>query len=154
MKSNFEGYTGRTFESDVLPSLQETWKQEGYFDEAKSYEWVRNNQPWNPSDPDNKIANELHFQVAQKLGLDDVNELKFYSAIGSPLDFFYGIDAFFEIGDSTFTLDLSINPHKEVAKADMVIHEKDLFDEKSIEELATTISRYLKKRREEVSLRK
>jgi hypothetical protein len=155
MKTSFEssGNTGRIFESEILSTLPDTWRKEGFFDEAKSYEWVRQNQTWNPSDPTNKIANELHYKVAEQLGLDDVNELKFYSALGSPLDYFYGVDAFFEIGNSTFTLDLSINPHKKEAKADMVVHEEVLDDEKELDNLAVTIGRYLKKRQSEVNLR-
>ena len=143
---NSEGYTGKIFESEVLPSLSDSWKDEGYFDEERSFECVRNHQEWNPSDPNNKVANELHYKVAEKLGLDDVNELKFYSALHSPLDKYFGIDAFFEINGALFTLDLSINPHKDVAKADIVVTEKDLHDEKELDNLSQTIARYLQKR--------
>ena len=147
----FEGYTGKMFESEVLSRLSDSWRREGYFNMSKSYEWVRNNQIWNPSDPDNKTASDLHFKIAEKLGLENVNELKFYSALNSPLDYHYGVDAFFEIGDSVVTIDLSLNPHKEVAKADIVVHENDLLDEQGIDALATTISTYIQSGKAEVN---
>src|SRR4051812_45780948 len=121
MKSFEGGYTGRMFEGEILPRLSDEWRRQGYFNEEKSYKWVKEHQIWDPSDPTNKTANDLHYKVAEKLGLDNVGELKFYSALNSPLDYHYGIDAFFEVGNDRCTIDLSINPHKEIAKADMVI---------------------------------
>ncbi len=151
----FEGYTGRSFENDILLPLPDSWRNEGYFNEEKSYQWVRDHQPWNPSDPTVKVANELHFQVASAMGLEDVNELKLYTALNSPLDYHFGIDAFFEIDGETFTLDFSVNPHKEEAKADMVLHELDVLTEKGMEEAAATIAKYLGRRRiDHASLKK
>ena len=147
IRNTFEGgYTGRMFEDDFLPRLSDDWRNEGYFDEARSFQWVRDHQEWDPSDPSIKTSNELHYKVAEKLGLDDNNDLKLYSALNSPLDYHFGIDAFFEWGDANFTLDFSTNPNKDMAKADMVVHEKDLLNEKELDTLATTISNFLKQR--------
>ncbi len=128
MKNNFEGYTGRLLEGELLMPLLGTWKGEGYFTEERSYDWVKKNQPWNPSDPSNKMANDLHYLVGEKLGLEDFNDLKLYSALGSPLDLYFGVDAFFEYGDAKITLDITANPHKTEHKADYIIHEDLLTD--------------------------
>ena len=147
MKIYESGLTGRLFESEVLPRLSDAWRHQGYFDEKRSFDWVRQNQEWNPSDPSNKIANNLHCSVAEKLELDDYNELKFYSALNSPLDYYYGIDAFLELDGDVYTLDLSINSHKEEAKADMVVSEHDLMTDEGIEDLANRIARFYSKKR-------
>ena len=91
-------------------------------------EIVRRCQPWeNFSDPDPRFANDLHAKIADLLGLGDYKILKFYTAVGSHLDKFHGIDAFFEYdcGDKTITitLDVTINPRKgEEYKADVVFY--------------------------------
>ncbi len=137
------GYTGGLSESEILTSLPDTWKDEGYFDEARSYEWVKKNQPWNPTDPSNKIANDLHFLVAQQLDLENLNDLKFYTALHSPLDIHHGVDAFFEIGDTRFTLDFSLK-HKIDHKADYLVNE-DMTTEVGREALSKIVAQYLKR---------
>ncbi len=61
--------------------------------------------------------------------IGNFNDLKLYTAIGSPFDIFYGVDAFFEYGDAKVTLDITTNPHKTEHKADYIIHEDLLTDE-------------------------
>jgi hypothetical protein len=143
-EGNFDGYTGRLLESEILPALSDSWRSEGYFSEQKSYQWVRDHQTWNPSDPENRLANDLHYLVAEKLGIEDFNQLKFYSAINSPLDYFYGVDGFFEIDGERFTLDITANPHKSTHKADYVVHE-DISTDEGRQELSIVIATYLKK---------
>lgn len=140
-----EGYTGRLLENEMLPMLSDSWRSEGYFSEERCYRWVKDHQEWDPSDPSNRLANDLHYLVAEKLGIienDKINDLKFYNAVNSPLDYFYGVDAFFEIGDARFTLDITTNPHKLTHKADYVVHE-DITTDQGREELSKIIAEYL-----------
>ena len=145
------GYTGRLFEQEILAKLPDEWKNQGFFNEQKSYEWVRMHQPWNPSDPQNTenslnhIANDLHYKVAEALKLEDINELKFFTALNSPLDQHFGIDAFFQLGTKVFTVDFTTNPHKVSHKADIIIRPKNLRDEASIELIAQEISVCIRK---------
>src|SRR6185369_4444565 len=93
---------------------------------AESMDLVRKNQPCDPSDPDPRCANDLHALIAEKLGLDDFSELKLYTAVGSPLDFWHGIDGFFEFRGHVLTIDLTVNSHKDSGKANMIVHPDDL----------------------------
>lgn len=48
-----------------------------------------------------------------------------YTAIHSAFDIFHGVDAFVEVGRTIVTLDVTLNPEKVVAKADVVYHGDD-----------------------------
>jgi hypothetical protein len=70
----------------------------------------------------------LHATLADKIGLEDYKDLRFYTAVGSQLDFKHGVDAFFEVdmNGKTFvvTLDVSMNERKKDEsdiKADVLI---------------------------------
>jgi len=59
------------------------------------------------------------------LGLDDYSKLKIYTAIGSHLDVYHGVDAFFEVEINgklhRVTLDVTFNKNKEDGgRADVV----------------------------------
>lgn len=145
------GYTGGLFEDDISPPVtDENWDSKKFYSKEESLEWVKEHQPWNPSDPNlpeqnlNHIANDLHYKVAEALGLEDVNELKFYTARNSPLDRFYGIDAFFEWNGALFTIDFTVNKHKKEYKADIIVSEEDVDSEASMDALANTVAKYLK----------
>jgi hypothetical protein len=120
-----DGLTGHLFESQVLGECRVKWDG-SYRSYASSMELVRANQPGDPMDPATRTANDLHALVAEQLGLDDYAKLGFYTAVRSPLDFFHGVDAFFEFQGVVVTMDLTLNPHKDEAKAHIVIHPKDL----------------------------
>lgn len=62
----------------------------------------------------------------------------FYTAVGSALDIHHGIDGWFEFRGEVVTIDVTMNPEKMVAKADLVIHPDDL---KRLSELAARIGR-------------
>ena len=124
------GYTGRMLEADVLVSCRkdEGWDKYMKFNEALN--WVKDHQPprWDPTDPETRIANDLHALVAEELGLDDYLGLLFYTAVGSPLDRFHGIDGFFECGGKRVTIDVTQNPNKTTYKADYVVRGDELLD--------------------------
>lgn len=78
------------------------------------------------------LSTDLRVAVEDALGLADAGEeLKFYSAVGTIIDFKLGVDAFFELKDpktgafSRVTLDATLNKQKQQdgGKADVIIGE-------------------------------
>ena len=82
-------------------------------------------QPWDPSDPEPRFASDLHASVALALGLDDWSTLKFFTAVGSALDHFHGVDCFFVFKGKIVTIDVTVNSEKLIGKADMVLNISD-----------------------------
>jgi len=96
----------------------------GYMEYKESLAWAKDHQPKkdynNPETLDSEQLSQLKSAVSSKLtNVDEV--LRFYTAIGSPLDVLHGVDGFFEIGNHIVTLDLTLNSDKIIAKADVVI---------------------------------
>ena len=115
-------YTGGMLEEDLLGKIEreDGRKERGsYLPFKAAIELVKNSQPGDPTDPEAGFANDLHTMVAEKLGLEDYSHLKFYTAVGSELDLYHGIDAFFEIDDPRtgkiyrLTLDITLRSTKE-----------------------------------------
>jgi hypothetical protein len=138
------GYTGTLFEDEFIPlcgwkaaAERTTWlleklndKEKGEREKAKeeAYKIAKENQPdgWNPSDPNYKMANNLHALVAEALGLDDYSELKLYTSRGTTLDKYCGVDAFFEYKCVRHTLDLTLNGYKQNGhKANTILYIKE-----------------------------
>jgi len=93
----------------------------GYKD---SLGWVKEHQPKkdynNPETLDSVQLSKLKNAISLKLpNIDEV--LRFYTAIGSPLDILHGVDGVFELGDNIVTVDLTLDPNKVIAKADVII---------------------------------
>jgi len=124
-------YTGGLAEQEVFGKIEylakDFRKPEGKYlsyNEAKKI--AKQNQPYDPTDPEPDFANGLHATVAEKLGLDDYQDLGFYTAVGSVLDYLHGVDGFFEYktkdkGAIVVTMDITINPRKDSCKADVLI---------------------------------
>ena len=53
----------------------------------------------------------------------EADELKLYTAVGSPLDFFHAVDAFIEYKGEIITLDLTLRPESDTdgKRADVII---------------------------------
>jgi hypothetical protein len=128
------GYTGRQMESELLgsienpkdmPELEKKFKEEGHIRLKDAMRVIKKHQPFeDPSDPDPRFANDLHAKVAEKLGIDNYENVRFYTAVGTYIDLANGVDAFMEIdkdGKTVFvTLDVTINSKKDSHKADVV----------------------------------
>lgn len=140
------GYTGRMLEADVLPRCTETLTCHLPYRTAMAR--VRMNQPqgWNVSDPSSKCMNNLHTFIAETLELTDYSELQLFTAVGSPLDFFHGIDAFFEFQGKIVTIDVTKNPKKFEGKADFILQESVLEDEIVLQTIAESIAKCFSKR--------
>ncbi|MBT3704420.1 hypothetical protein HOG17_01415 [Candidatus Peregrinibacteria bacterium] len=62
----------------------------------------------NPVDPglvDDGFMKKLHSEVCSHLGVEDKSLVKWYSALGTPLDNLYGADGFFVVDGSVFNED-------------------------------------------------
>lgn len=114
------------------------------------------------------LADDLYNSVGEILGIedrdenDDFHNLKFYTAVGSKLDYSFGIDGFISytyIDKETekekeviVTLDLTLNKYKSNAKADIILtFEEDAADKRSnwskpVAYYATIIAQKLKER--------
>ena len=114
-----------------------------------------------PANPEKRFANDLRVQIADKLGLatfEELERLKYYTAIGSPLDFFHGVDAFVVLeGEHSsdpkkiVTFDFTLRTEagaKENAKANVIIRNLDPDSQKAlqqIDEIAGQAAVYLRK---------
>lgn len=114
------------------------------------------------------LADDLYNKVAEIMGFEDRDEddnflnLKFYTAVGSKLDYSFGIDGFIsytyidketdEEKEIIISLDLTLNKYKSNAKADIILtFEEDAADKRSnwskpVAYYATVIAQKLKER--------
>lgn len=147
-------YSGKEYEFDLvgeikiddpaykqeLAKLQEAVRARGYqpkrsdslpFREA--VELTKKFQPGDPTNPQKDFAREIRLALAEKLGLEndqEMNRLKFYTSVGSPLDA-HGIDGFFTFSyidaqgypkECVVSFDVTRNPDKdETLRADLLI---------------------------------
>lgn len=88
----------------------------GYIPYRKVMSMLKDMQPFDPSEPEPDFAYTVHSIVYDSLGID-ASDLKFYTAVKSPFDFFHGVDGWFEInkdGKKTLvTVDVTLNFNKE-----------------------------------------
>jgi len=133
MREKFEGYTGKISESEVLGETKteqaEAKREFGgeYIGFRQAVDLVKDVQPFkDPADPHEKpFPHDLHATLAEALSLDNYEQLRFYTAVGSYLDKKHGVDAFFELDlgngkSARATLDMTQNPKKQDYKADVV----------------------------------
>ena len=128
----FRGYTGKIAESEVLgetakPEYEKKMAMEGYITYDQAMDLVKDFQPFqDPTDPyENRFPQDVHATLADLLKLQNFSQLRYYTAIDSPLDRLHSVDAFFELdlGNGQcmrVTLDMTQNPNKEDYKADVV----------------------------------
>ncbi len=110
--------TGRLFERRVIGECTVSYQGHLCWKEAAAQ--VRKNQPKQLP----KNATDLLAEVRRQTKAD----VQFYTAIGSALDYFHGVDGFFEFAGFVVTIDVTKNPHKDCGKANMVVCEDDLED--------------------------
>jgi hypothetical protein len=125
------GYTGKIIEREIFGEIEKERPdvfenlENTYLPYKKAMEVVKKMQPFDPSDPKPRFANDLHATIAEKLKLEDYRKLKFFTAVSSHLDIWHGTDAFFELDlegkKIIVTLDATSNPNKDVCKADVLV---------------------------------
>lgn len=97
---------------------------------------------WNPAKPKTKIGNEIFECVQSYLPEFLASELEFYCAIGTSLDYDWGVDGFFMIDDFIVTIDLTTG-QKNSHKADVLVVRSNLAN--SIWRVCREIAEKLKK---------
>jgi len=155
------GGEGTEFEWDIFGAvdtknpeyqkeLAKVTKQNGFVFEHDALKLVKKFQPEDPRNPERAFARDLRIEIIDQLGLTeekDMDRVKFYTAIGTPLDKWHGIDGFFEIEEANgqiirITLDATTidkeekNKRGQEIKADIVVGEKwlNLADEEKLPE--------------------
>ena len=115
-----------------------------------------------PTHPKKAFPNDLRIAIADALGLattEELNRLKYYTAVGSPLDLFHGVDAFIELEGKTpeeqsriVTFDVTLRTEaaaKRGANADVIIRELNAEDKKqyfkNLDAIAAQAAPFLKK---------
>ncbi|KKQ00903.1 MAG: hypothetical protein UW15_C0038G0004 [Parcubacteria group bacterium GW2011_GWC1_44_10] len=154
-----------------LRELKKAQNERGYVSWEDSLKLVRKFSPYDPTDPHNKpLLNDLRIAFIDELGFTkekDMNRVKIFTAVGSPLDVWHGIDAFIEVEDGNGRTSKIIGfDAKEMAdssetrehvhdkKADIIIFMKDVPDAEAeskkyvakMEEVAKEAVRVLKTR--------
>lgn len=145
------GYTGRLLQEEAC-GLCRT-KDRGYQSYKKALAEVRENQPWDHTDgPAPRFARDLHAEVALAVGLEDWAHLRFYTAIGSSLDRWHGVDAFFDLHGVVVTLDVTMNPGKfNGYKADFMVVPEAVENAEARGSLAREIASALTERQRSVA---
>jgi len=120
------GYTGTLWEDEFLDVVPGHIRHDktGYRPFREAARLAKENQPdgWNPEGPSKPRAAEFYRQVREGLEDAKVHERpKFYTARGSALDRYHGVDAIFELSGRDVTVDFTVNPHKTEYRADVVV---------------------------------
>lgn len=126
-----DGYTGHLFEEEVLGCCLAAHR--GYMRWHEAAETVCKNQPPRKT----LTATALEREVARQAKVP----ARFFTAVRSTFDIAHGCDAFFEFAGTVVTLDLTMNPHKDSGKADVIVHADEVAD---IPALAGRIARELR----------
>lgn len=102
---------------------------ERYIPYRESLMIAKNHQPWeNPEKPIPIFSKKLRLAVLAampKLPQEFHKNLKFYTSVGSPLDQYHGVDAFFEFEIAgrepiCITLDITMKPGKDAWRSDIL----------------------------------
>lgn len=124
---------GADIEQAVLGTLSIPLRErrDEYLAYADAIEYAKKYQPSQLER--SKIIKGLR-QLVTELSEDTEHPVKFYTAVGTPLDIYHGIDAFFEQNGRRATIDISLKD-KESLKADVLM--KVSFDNDGRPELGT-----------------
>jgi len=121
------GYTGRIFEREVLGEC--LIKARGKVSFHSALNAVFRHQPSDPCRPNGYQTVEFYNTVAYHMSALGMNprRLQVYTAVGSALDRWHGIDGFFSFEGALVTLDCTINPHKDSSRARVLVTAHDAF---------------------------
>ena len=134
-------YSGKMNEEDLFGKLRPSRKYieahesmanaDGYVIRDVAIDIIRKYSNQDPINPTQPFAKELRLAVMDELSFEtdqEMNRLKFYTAVGTSADVFHGIDGWFEYVDDDgvrviVTIDVTKNPKKDEWKADVIIPE-------------------------------
>ena len=136
-------YSGRELELDLFDRVNTadprykaelsrvmTDRDSGYVPRQQALELVKRFQPSSPTNPKKDFFRELLIGVQDELGIDikkNPDNVRGFTAVGTPLDKFHGVDAFISYVDQNreyvVTLDATLRPDKlqDGYKADLMI---------------------------------
>lgn len=120
---------GQTVEEEVLGKVKnsvewEDWNESGLrLPVQKAFEDVRDRQPLSPTMPPTPFTSALRRDLISKLTSGEyvdpkiIKYVKYYTGVGSDLDYEHGTDAFIQIEheneeDRIITLDIKTNPNQ------------------------------------------
>lgn len=121
---------GRGFEREVLghtvrdmdPKLRYLWVND-FKEGVRRIRRIQDRLGWDPSCPKTELGRCIFEVVASKLRRE--GNLYFFDAIGTVLDFKWGIDCWFECGGRIATVDLTVRPYKKHFKAHFLLRRND-----------------------------
>lgn len=153
-REQMSGYTGGLLESEIFgetenkkiekalsilnlkPEELEEYRNGGYLDFSHSIHFAKlvqkeytEEEDVSPSNPKERFSNDLHATIMEELGIENSEDIKFYSSVKTPLDIKHGVDSFFEIktknkANNLITIDVSMKD-KDFQKANVLIVMKD-----------------------------
>lgn len=141
------GVTGHLFEIEILGECTAHWN--GYLKWNQAKKFAMENQPWSdPTNPTCPIAKTFRRDVVKAMNLPKERQehVRFFTAVHTPFDTFHGVDGWMEFEGTVVTIDVTMNPHKDWCKADVLITAKDLGDgdyisQSRVEEVALLLNR-------------
>jgi len=103
----------------------------GYVDFEKSLMIAKSHQPWghNPRRPRAPFLREMYDCIAPLLKKGR-HYLRVFIAVKTPLDFWHGVDFFFEYEGNIVTVDVTLKPGKDFYKAKILITSNDILRNK------------------------
>jgi hypothetical protein len=112
-------FTGKEVEAEVLGTARVKWDGK-FVPFMKSVKLAATSQPTQVT----PFAQKLHALVAKQLGVAPT-DVRYYTAVDSPLDFYHGVDCWFEFKGKAVTVDVTIDPAKLEGKADVILNVSD-----------------------------
>jgi hypothetical protein len=104
-----ESIVGRTI-VDTEDDLYKKYIDQGeYLDFEDSLEIARRFTAGDPSEPDSRIASDIHASVADELGIEDYSELKMYSGMQTPLADKHKVHGVLELGKKEDDIRITMN---------------------------------------------
>lgn len=173
-----EKYSGKQYETEYLGAIdindkeflaalervKKTSKEGSKFPYYVNYKnalnLARKFQPIDKSDPEKKrmdptnpkapLAKDLRIELLDQLGIKDEesDRVKVFTAVGTPLDVFHGVDAFVEIDGKVVTLDITLREDISAKRKADIIDATELpdpDDEKEAEEYLERVKSIAKK---------
>jgi hypothetical protein len=140
-------YFGKELEADIFGNYERRLTQQqrkeraerfraitekgGYQRYNDAIDFIRDFYPEGESaNPNQEFANDLRLEVMDGLGLEESmsDSLEFYSAVGTPLDVFHGVDAWIQIKGvngrvAYVTMDATLDKSKDEYKSDIIIRD-------------------------------
>lgn len=142
MREDWDGLTGRLAEEAIAPPC--TSDCNGCKSYSELIKMIKKSQPlgWNPFDPGTKIANDLHWHIAQALRVD-CKEVGLYTTLGIVMDL-DGVDLLVEAEAGIVTIDITVNSEKKEYRADFIFNVNNDTDPERLQDFGRKVAEALK----------